>query len=177
MAREARADVDPGELIAMHGEDRHLLVGEREFDRHALVDFVCHDDPMDVRQFIAMEQADVGERGQRRIERLGVADLLTDEFDLEGRLIFREHDTMPVQDQASARRDRIGANAVAQRQVRVIIVPEHLKIEEPTGHDEQQHAGDDPRDDAANREQAVFRPVILDSITAHSHHRCRNIAV
>ncbi len=72
---------------------------------------------------------------QGRIERLGIAHLLADQFDLECRLVVGEHHAVAVEDQPAAGRDGLGADAVALREGRVIIVlaaPADRTAAEPT---------------------------------------------
>ena len=171
VAGEARADVDAGELITVDREDRHLLLVELQLDGHALVHLVQHHGAPDIGDLLRPEQADAHQLCERRIQRLAVADLFADQFYLERGQIVGEYDAVPVEDQAAARRNRLGADAVALGQRGVVIVPEDLQVEQPRADHHQHAGGQHARDDAADREQAVFREVILDPALAAFHHR------
>ncbi len=99
----------------MHREPRHLLLVQQQLDRHALIHFVQQHGTPDVADLFVAQQADTDQLRQGRVQRLVVADLFANQFDIEGRQIVREHHAMPVQNQASAGRDGLGANAVALR--------------------------------------------------------------
>ena len=84
----------------MHGEARHLLLVQRQLDRHAFVHLVQQNRAPDVADLIAAQQTDADQLRQRGIERLGVAHLFADEFDVEGGHVVRQHHAVTVEDQA-----------------------------------------------------------------------------
>jgi hypothetical protein len=177
--RQARADIHAGELVAMHGEQRHFLVVELQFDGHAFVHLVQQDGAADIRDFFAVQETDVDQLGERGIQGLDVADLLAHQLDLKGRQVVGQHHPMAVQDQPAAGRDGLGADAVAQRLAGVVVVPQHLQIEQAAGHRQQQHGSDDARDDAANRKQAVLGEIVFYPRLAASYHgvKCKSWAL
>ena len=88
----------------------------------------------------AIEQSDGHQTRQRGIELGHAADLLAHQFELKGRQIFGHHDAMAVEDQAAARRDRVGMHAIALREFGIVVVPQNLQIKEPRGDGQQQDA-------------------------------------
>jgi hypothetical protein len=127
----------PGEAVAVHREARDLLVGEARADRQrielaALLEQLA--------EALAVARLDVDEAGE-----------LVDQFverprggrrDLErvGRVVVREHDAVAIEDQAAVRRDRHDRDPVLLGERQVVVVLDHLQVEEPQQqHEEQEH--------------------------------------
>ena len=163
----------PAELEAVHGEQRHFLVGELELDRHALVDVVRHDVALDAGDVVLVQQADRHETRETGIHLLPGADLLAHEFELIGRLVVGEHDAVAVENEPAARRDRLDAHAIALRKLGVIVVAQDLQIEQACGDGQQERGDDRSGDDAADREDASFAPMVLDAYAPDQSSRLR----
>ena len=171
VARQARMDVDAGELEAVHGEARHLLLVHLKLDRNALVHLVREDGAPHGAHLLRAQHPDADELRERGIHRLVVPDLLAHQLEVEGRRIVGEHQAVAIEDQPAARRNRLGADAVALRQLRVVLVLQDLQIEQPPCDGEQQNRGEHAGDDAADREQPVLGERILDLRSTAAHHR------
>ncbi len=169
--RQPRSNVHAGELVTMHREARHFLLVQRQLDRHAFVHLVQQNRAPDVADLLAAQQTDADQLSQRGIERLGVAHLFTDEFDVEGGHVVRQHHPVTVQDQPAAGRDGFGAYAVAQRETMEIVVLDDLQVEQASRDGQQQHGREHARYDAANRKQPVFGEIVFDPRLAAAYHR------
>jgi hypothetical protein len=152
MPREARMDVHAGELEAMHGEARHLLLVHLQLDGNAFVYLVRLDDAVNGVHLFRPQHSDADQLSERRIDRLHGADLFAHELEIEGRRIVGEHQPVTIEDQPTARWNRLGADAVALRQLGVILISHDLQVEEPPRNGEQQHGSQDAGDDAADSE-------------------------
>jgi hypothetical protein len=155
----------------MDREQCHLFIVQLQLDRHTLVHFVQQDGALDRGDLFSAKQSDGAQLGQRDIERLDVADLLTYQFDLKRRHIVCQNDAVPIQNQSPARGYRFRPNAVTLGEFCVVIVFEDLQIEETAGLGKQQHPGDDRRDNASNDEELLLSPDVFYSGLATAYHR------
>ena len=163
VAREPGVDVDAGELPAMHGEQCHLIIVQLQLDGHAFIDLMQQDGAPDVRHFGAAQHADAGELRERAIQCLNVPHLLAHQFDLVGGPVLGQHDAVTIEDQSAAGRDRVGAHAVALREFGVVLVSQDLQEKQAPSDGQEQCPHEHARDDAAERENALLGPVILDA--------------
>ena len=170
MPRQPRANIHARELVAMHGEARHLLLVQEQFDRHALVDLVQQHGTPDIAHLFAAQKADAHQLRQRGIQRFVVAHLLAHQLDIEGGHVVRQHHAVTVEDQASTGRDRLGANAVALRETMVIVELDDLQIEQTSRDRQQQHRRKYAGHDASNRKQPILSEIVFDPRLAASHH-------
>ena len=171
MARQARVYVDAGELEPVDGESRHLLLVHLNLDRNALVQLVREDGPPHGADLLRVQHPDADEVRKSGIHRLVVPDLLAHQLEVEGRRIVGEHQAVAIEDESAARRNRLVADAVALRELRVVLVLQHLQIEQPPCDCEQENRREHAGDDAAYREQPVLGERILDLRSTAAHHR------
>ncbi len=163
--RKPGADVHAGELVAMHRKAGHFLIIEGQLDGDAFIDVVRQDGAFEAAHIVRIEQSDGHQARQGRVEFRHPADLLSHQLELKRRQIVSEHHAMAVENQTAAGGDRVGMHSIALRQLGIVSVLDDLQIKEPPGNGQQQHGDDHARDDAANREDALLGPVILDSHT------------
>ena len=126
-ARLARLDVDAGKLEAAHGEARHVLVRHAQADRHAVESAARVDGALDLVDVLGADQIQLHQAVERRVD---VRHFLGHELELVRRLVAGDQLAVAIEDQAARRRDRLGAHAVALRELGVVVVPHHLQHEE-----------------------------------------------
>ena len=163
MARQPRAYVDAGEFVAMHGETRHFLIVQLQLDGHALVHVMREQRAPDRTDLLGIQQADVDQTCEAGIHLRLRAHLFAHQFELECGQVLGQHHPVAVENQSAARGYRIDTNPVSLRELGIVVMAQHLQIEEAGGDRQQQRRDDRARDDAARREDALLAPVILDA--------------
>ncbi len=150
----------------MHGEHTDLLVGHAQCDGYRLeraaAQYVA---ARTVHVFLA-QHADTDQPGQCAIQRLAVAHLLANHFELVGGPVLGQHIAIAIQNQAAVGRDGFDAGTITFGLVGVVVVAHHLQQNQSA--EQQQHQRDDceRRHRDAPEERALFPQVILDAHAA-----------
>ena len=94
---------------------------------------------------LAVLRLDVDHGRELVDQRLDVADLLGRDLERVGGVVVRDHDAVAVEDQAAVGNDRQHRDAVVLRQREVVLVLDHLQVDEAQQQQEEHRAARRPR--------------------------------
>ncbi len=160
-------DVEAGEVEAVHGEARDVLIGHAQTHRHTVEGTPgahCAHELVDL--FRPQES-----QGKQPLQlSLQIGHFLRNELELIGGLIARHDLAVAVEDEPAGRGYGLGSHPVALRELGVIVVAQDLQRVQAGKQSKRRQEDQHARDQRALIEEALLSPVILDAY-AGSHVR------
>ena len=132
LAEQARLDLHAREAEAVGGELRDLLVGEAGADRQALGIALSTEQLAEARAVARRDLDQLGELVDRRARRSSPA---REDLERVGGVVAREHHAVAVDDQAAVGHDRHDRDAVVLGLRVVVLVLDHLQVDEARQQD------------------------------------------
>jgi hypothetical protein len=163
-ARHAGLEGDTRQLVTVHGVAGDVVVAELHADRDGLERPARPQQLADPLELVALQQPELHQACQRCLE---VAGLLAHEFELIGRCIVGDDPASAVTQQPAIGWKRFYPCPVFLRELREMLVAQHLQPPGAATEQQQQHGSGKAGDQHAAQEDPLLERIVLDPDPAH----------